>query len=184
MPNTPCRRYACAATSSLLLASLLALPAWSQEPYRQALLPPLLSPELSLSPPLPALQLTPPLLLDLRPVIAHPHAPWLSYWRAGALPREWRDVPDSEVRLRLETGELRLDDASLSTGLRTTPERERECHPNCWGADWESSVIFKYEVGSIGPLERAGPMLEMQGKPHGSGVRSRGLFNIGLIGAF
>lgn len=68
--------------------------------------------------------------------------------------------------------------------MRTTPERERECHPSCWGPDWESSLILKYEVGALGPLQQTGPLLEVQGKPHASGVRGRGLFNIGLGGAF
>jgi hypothetical protein len=159
------------------------------EPPRLSLLPPSLSLEPALALPLvPALLLTPPAMLAPSPTALppHVHAPWLSYWKTSLSLREWRDASDSELRLRLETGMLELDDWSLSTGIRTTPERERvrECQSSCWGPDWESSVILKYEVGAIGPLEQAGPLLELQGKPHASGVRERGLFNIGLGGAF
>jgi hypothetical protein len=143
----------------------------------------LLQPALML-PPVPALKLTPPPLLASQPASEPPHAPWFSYWRNTTLAREWRVAPDSELRLRLETGALELEDWSLSTGVRTTPERERECYPTCWGPDWESSVVLKYEVGALGPLQRTGPLFEIQGKPHASGVRGRGLLNIGLGGAF
>lgn len=173
-------------TALLLGASLVPLPALAQAP-RLSLLPPALSLDTALALPLaPELQLTPPTLLAPSPVLEppHVHAPWLSYWKSSSLPWEWRDAPDSELRLRLETGTLELDDWSVSTGLRTTPERERECYPNCWGPDWESSLILKYEVGSVGPLQQTGPLLELQGKPHAAGVRERGLFNIGLGGAF
>jgi hypothetical protein len=177
-------RRAC--TAALLGLTLIPLPALAQAP-RLSLLPPELSLEPALALPLvPELRLTPPALLAASPSAEppHAHAPWLSYWKSSSLPREWRDASDSELRVRLETGMLELDDWSLSSGLRTTPERERECYPNCWGPDWESSLMLKYEVGSIGPLQATGPLLELQGKPHAAGVRGRGLFNIGLGGAF
>ncbi|MET0410103.1 MAG: hypothetical protein ABW217_02350 [Polyangiaceae bacterium] len=177
-----------ARTTALVVLSLSSLPALAQAP-RLSLLPPALSLEPALALPLvPELQLTPPALLAASPAVEppHTHVPWLSYWQGSTLPREWRDASDPELRVRLETGMLELDDWSLSSGLRTTPERarERECYPNCWGPDWESSLMLKYEVGSLGPLQQTGPLLELQGKPHAAGVRERGLFNIGLGGAF
>lgn len=177
-----------AACAALIGSSLVSLTALAQAP-RLSLLPPALSLEPALALPLvPALQLTPPALLAPAPSTEppHAHAPWLSYWKSATVPREWRDATDAELRLYVETGSLELDDWSLSTGLSMTPERERlrECHPTCLGPDWESSVILKYEVGSIGPLQQAGPMLELRGKPPATGGHGRGLFNIGVMGSF
>jgi hypothetical protein len=178
--------------AALVLGVLAAEPGFAQQRSAVTAVPVLaiaLKPELSL-PLLPPLRLTAPVLLAPLPaapegVVAH-HHPWLSYWHEAAVPAEWRDASDAELRLWLETGALDLGDLSLTTGIRTTPEREREqeCYPNCLGPDWESAAILKYEAGNLGPLQQAGPMLELRGKPHAEGVRGRGLFNVGVGGAF
>jgi hypothetical protein len=193
MSSTSLRTH-CARAATLLCLSLFgSAPVAAQlRPVAAPQLVPVviaLKPELSL-PLVPPLQLTPPALLAPTPAIPEglaAHQPWLHYWHDAQVPAEWRDATDDELRLRLETGNLELGDWAVSTGLRLTPEHERECYAGyrgCRGADWESSVILKYEAGNVGPLQQAGPMLELTGKPPTSGVRGRGLFNVGIAGAF
>jgi hypothetical protein len=152
------------------------LPAWLSVP-----------PTLSL-PLVPSLRLTTPALLvpstgqaqgDILPV------QWLPYWQTARVPSEWRYVPDEELRLRVETTRWELDRVSLSGGMETVPREERTCYPTCAAdADWESNIILKYDGGDVGPLQQAGPMVELGGKPRAQGVQQRSLVKVGLSGAF
>jgi hypothetical protein len=101
------------------------------------------------------------------------------------VPSEWRYFPDEDLRLRIETTRWELDRVSLSGGMETVPREERPCYPTCSAdADWESNIVLKYDGGDVGPLQQAGPMLELGGKPRAQGVEERSLVKVGLSGTF
>jgi hypothetical protein len=111
--------------------------------------------------------------------------PWLRYWQTARVPNEWRYVPDEELRLRVETTRWDLDRLTLSGGIETVPRAERTCYPTCPAdADWEGNIVLKYDGGDVGPLQQAGPIVELGGKPQAQGVQQRSLVKVGLSGAF
>jgi hypothetical protein len=133
-------------------------------------------------PPVPALRLALPAPSGQSGWVHPESAPWLAYTSA-VVPREWRDVPDEDLRLQLETGRVNLGRLSLTGEISTAPGRERDC-PDCRGAAWSSALRLKYHTGDLGPLRDTGPELLVGGSPARAGVKAEGLLRGVFSGKF
>lgn len=79
------------------------------------------------------------------------------------VPQMWRDAPESDLRLNVETGRWELGALSLTASWIITPERERLCYPDCNRTGSSTSLRLKYDLGDVGPFLQIGPELEFAG---------------------
>jgi hypothetical protein len=135
-------------------------------------------------PPVPSFQLSLPAPSSSWVWVQKEGSPLPAYWQTTVVAREWRDVPDDELRLELETGRLELGRLVMSGQISTAPGRERDCAPNCRGAGWSSSLRLKYGTGDLGPLRQTGPDLSVGWTPARPGMKSQGLLRGGFSGKF
>jgi hypothetical protein len=146
--------------------------------------PPRLAPvpnlRLTLPPPVlgPGTGLGPPLHSESTP------APWLTYWMTTHATAAWRGFSDGELRMNIETGRWELGPLILSTQITSTPESERDCHPDCRGPAWSSSLRLKYDMGNVGPLQHVGPELEVGVTPAEPRTPAKSLLRGGFSGQF
>jgi hypothetical protein len=111
-------------------------------------------------------------------------APVPPYWQTARVPRAWRDFPDDELRLELETSRLQLGQLAISGELSTVPGRERDCGSDCRGAGWSSELRLKYGAADLGPLRQTGPELSVGWTPARPGMKSQTLLRGGFSGKF
>jgi hypothetical protein len=136
-----------------------------------------------------ALPAVPKLELSLPPVqpqaLRRVESPlWPAYWDAVQSLRTWRAAGDGELRLRIETASFQWGGFTLSVGITSIPERERECAPSCAGPEWSSSVILRYPLGDVGPLREVGPEIEVGTRLGAERGSSPGVVKAGVGGAF
>jgi hypothetical protein len=79
------------------------------------------------------------------------------------IPRMWRDAPESDLRLKVETGRWEVGALSLTASWIVTPERERLCYPDCKGSGSSTALRLEYDFGDVGPFLQIGPELEFAG---------------------
>jgi hypothetical protein len=163
------------AAALLFAASSLAVPGVSAAQS----LPPMLN-----LPAVPSFQLSLPAPSTSWIWVQQEGSPVLAYWQTTVVSREWRDVPDDELRLELETGRLELGRLVISGQISTAPGRERDCAPSCRGGGWSSALRLKYTTGDLGPLRQTGPDLSLGWTPARPGLKSRGLLRGGFSGKF
>jgi hypothetical protein len=143
-------------------------------------------------PALPALQLTPPSLVNLGslPNLGSLGAEsaqrwWRGYWEDTSVPSEWRTAPDAELRFEIETFRWTLGALSLTGELAIIPERDRLCFPECNGPGSSSVLRLKYDTGDIGPLRETGPELRVGSSAPGDAPgRNPLLLGTGFSGKF
>jgi hypothetical protein len=177
-------RRVAAALGALLTAVLLvgragaqpsATPESAPAAPTPALLPPLA--------PVPKLQLVLP-APDVGSSVRREGPAWPSYAPDVTVPREWRNLPDAELRLEVPIARLDLGGLSLSSQVETVPGRERDCVSDCRGPRWSSALRLKYDAGDWGPLRQTGPQLDLRGARPLGNARARGFLGAGFGGKF
>ncbi len=109
---------------------------------------------------------------------------WPAYWDALQSLRAWHAAGDGELRLKIETASFQWGALTLSAGIISIPERERECAPSCSGPEWTSSVSVRHPLGDAGPLREVGPEIEVGARPGAARGGSPGVVKAGVGGAF
>jgi hypothetical protein len=87
----------------------------------------------------------------------------LTHASVPLIPDMWRDAPESDLRLNVETGRWEVGALTISTTWIVTPERERLCYPDCSRTGSSVALRLKYDLGDLGPFLQIGPELEFAG---------------------
>lgn len=175
------RRRVAASLGVLLNVALLAGPGGAQPSATPASAPP--TPAVLPLAPMPKLQLVLP-APDIGGVVRRDGPAWPSHARDATVPREWRNLPDAELRLEVPITRLDLGRISLSSQIETVPGRERDCASDCRGPQWSSTLRLKYEAGDWGPLRQTGPQLDLRGARPPGNASARGFLGAGIGGKF